>query len=357
MLNRVTILFVLMVFCVGSLPLITHGERSIEPPTQGGRRLTLSTKRVAHPDGRTVDSLSGRHQKGDKTLNLSAFTVKKGLKARRGGPRSQNAASNGVFSKVSLTNTPRGPLVAQQDPEMVQDPYDPGYNYYYAYSSMSRPDGTVVAQAVYEYQASGSQNTLYLTLGGVTVTCNLVTEEAAPVSEAEQQQLETWGASEDADMVRGASLAIIEEGPQQSPSQLLLNYYAIALYVDGVGITASGPRLDGSRKNSLHHAVSKMRSPLQPVSTSCSEGMIAPLLAVGSSIDLINAPTVSSRVAVQCFGCCGPGCYCIRDSIGASMYSPACANHDACVGQYGSHFARQCTGKLLNSLLYVWWRS
>lgn len=159
---------------------------------------------------------------------------------------------------------------------------------------MSRPDGTVVAQAVYEYQTSGSQNTLYLTLGEVTLTCNLLTGEAAPISEAEQQQLEVWGASDDANIVRDASLAIIEEGTQQSPSQLLLNYYAIALFVDGVPITASGPRLDGLRKNSLHHAVSKLRTPVEAVSTSCSERMIAPLLAVGTSIDVTTTPAVSS---------------------------------------------------------------
>ena len=243
------------------------------------------------------------------------------------------------------------------NPAPVEGGYDPGYDYYYAYSGMSRPDGTVVAQAVYEYQTSGSQNTLYLTLGGVTLTCNLLTEEAAPISEAEQQQLEVWGASEDANMVRDASLAIIEEGPQQSPSQLLLNYYAIALFVDGVPITASGPRLDGSRKNSLHHAVSKLRTPVEAVSAPCSDRLIAPVVAVGTSVNFRTSPAVSAHVALQCFGCCGAGCYCIRDRLGFAMYSPACANHDACVGQYGSHFARQCTGKFVKAVLFVWWRS
>lgn len=106
MLYRITIRFVMMILCVGSLPFITHGQRGGQSLLQEGRRLALSTKRVDHPDGRTVDSLSGRHQKGDKTINLSAFVVKKGIKSRRIGPRSQNPASNALFSKVSMRNSP-----------------------------------------------------------------------------------------------------------------------------------------------------------------------------------------------------------------------------------------------------------
>jgi hypothetical protein len=257
-----------------------------------------------------------------------------------------------------MTNTlPRSVASQQgQNPEMIQDPYDPGYDYYYAYSGMSRPDGTVVAQAVYEYQTSGSQNTLYLTLGGVTLTCNLSTEEAAPISEAEQQQLEVWGASEDASLVRDTSVAIIDEGPQQSPSQLLLNYYAIALLVDTVPVTASGPRLDNSRKSSLHHAASKLSTPIEPVSARCSERMITPVVAVGTSVDFATIPAVSSHLAPQgCFGCCGPGCHCISDRFGIPIYGAPCANHDACVGQSGTYFS--CYGKFAKAVVYTWWRN
>jgi hypothetical protein len=355
MTKRVTILLIVSIFWAGGLPLSTQGQRS-PGSAQQDRRLVLNTKQVFDPDGKTVDSLSGRHQRGDRTLNLSAFTVKKGPRARRGGPHSLNESSKALFAKVSLTK-PAPPSLTGQNPEMVRDPYDPGYDYYYSYSGMSRGDGTIVAEAVYEYQPSASQNTLSLVLGGVTLTCDLSTEETSALSEAEQSQLEAWGAGEDANMVRDALLAIIEDGPQQSPSQLLLNYYAIALYVDAMPITVSGPRLDDSRKSSLHHAVSQLRTPPQTVSDSCSGRMIAPLAAVGTTLNPTITPAVSSRVVGQCFGCCGPGCYCIRDRLGFAMYSPACAQHDACVGQYGSHFARQCTGKLLKAVLFVWWRS
>lgn len=64
MLYRITILFVLMTLCIGSLPLITHGHDKDTISPQQDRRLTLSTKHVDHSDGSTVDSLSGRHQKG-----------------------------------------------------------------------------------------------------------------------------------------------------------------------------------------------------------------------------------------------------------------------------------------------------
>lgn len=287
MLYRITILFVMMIFCVGSLPLITHGQRGGQSLLQEGRRLALSTKRVDHPDGRTIDSLSGRHQKGDKTINLSAFVVKKGIKSHRSGPRSQNPASNALFSKVSRTNSRSMFLASPQDqnPEMVRDPYDPGYDYYYSYSEMARPDGAVIANASYEYQASTNQNTLSITVSGVTLTFDLNTEEAAPLSDADQEQLQAWGASEDANIVRDTSIAIIDEGSQQSPSQLLLNYYAIALFVDTTPATASGPRPDSSPKSSLHHAVSKLSTPIEPVSARCSERMITPVVAVGTSVD------------------------------------------------------------------------
>lgn len=126
-------------------------------------------------------------------------------------------------------------------------------------------------EAVYEYQTSTNQNTLYLTLGGVTITCDLISEETAPISDAEQEQLEAWGASEEGNLVRDASVAIIQEGTPQSPSQLLLNYYAIALLVDSIPATASGPRLDSSQKNALHHAASKLRPPDKPTSAPCTD--------------------------------------------------------------------------------------
>jgi hypothetical protein len=351
----------MMVLCVGSLPLITHGQRDGQSLLQEGRRLALSTKRVDHPDGRTVDSLSGRHQKGDKTINLSAFVVKKGIKSRRGGPRSQNPASNALFSKVSMRNSPPTFLTNPQNPAPVEEGgYDPGYDYYYSYSEMARPDGTVIANASYEYQASANLNNLYVTVGGVTLTFDLTTEEAAPISDAEQQQLDAWGASEDANTVRDTSIAIIDEGAQQSPSQLLLNYYAIALFVDTVPVTASGPRLDNSRKSSLHHAASKLRTPVEPVSASCPVRMITPVVAVRTSVDFATIPAVSSHLAPQgCFGCCGPGCHCITDRYGAPIYGTPCANHDSCVGQNGGYIrsAGICAGKFAKAVVYTWWRN
>ena len=141
------------------------------------------------------------------------------------------------------------------------------------------------------------------------------------------------------------------------PSQLLMNYYAIALLLDSIPSTASGPRVDNSSKTALHHVASKLRTPVGPASSNCPERMIAPVRAVPTSINLNVTPAVSAHLALQCFGCCGPGCYCIHDRAGFAMYSAPCAEHDACVGQYGSHFARQCTGKLLKAVLYVWWMS
>ena len=62
---------------------------------------------------------------------------------------------------------------------MVQDGYDPGYDYYYAYNEMIRADGTPIAEAVYEYQSAYNQNNLYLTVGGVTLTFNCVVRRAS----------------------------------------------------------------------------------------------------------------------------------------------------------------------------------
>ena len=75
---------------------------------------------------------------------------------------------------------------------------------------------------------------MYITLGGVTLTFDLNTQEAVPISDSDQQRLDAWAASEDATLVEDTSVAIINDGSQQANSEVLLNYYAVAMLVDNV---------------------------------------------------------------------------------------------------------------------------
>jgi len=177
-----------------------------------GRRLTLSASHVVYKDGRTVDRLNGQHQRGEQTIKLSGFTVKKGLRPRRSKRQSQGTTP--TFSKISMASSAFTSNPQDQNPVMVQDGYDPGYDYY-AYNEMIRADGTPIAEAVYEYQSAYNQNNLYLTVGGVTLTFNVATEEVAPISDSDEAQLDSWGSSDDASIVRDTCVAIIEDGPNQ----------------------------------------------------------------------------------------------------------------------------------------------
>ncbi len=239
-----------------------------------------------------------------------------------------------------------------QNPVPVEGGEDPGYQYYYSESQMTKSDGIVMIEAVYQYEQSANQNVLSFTIGGVTITLDLNTQEALPISDDDQQRLEAWGASEDATLVRDTSVAIIDQGAQQ-PFEVVQNYYAIAILLDTIPGTAMGPRMNSPAKSALHHAISKLNAPSNTLSKPCSEPMITSVNAVATKA---TTTPLMATVVPQCFGCCGVGCHCITDRYGAAIYGTPCANHDSCVGQYG-YVGSPCWGKLAKAVLYTWYRN
>ncbi|HEY9283011.1 MAG TPA: hypothetical protein VIP46_06120 [Pyrinomonadaceae bacterium] len=176
----------------------------------------------------SVLTLSGQYQGAGGTVNLRSTVTK---------------------TKTDTGATPPPSSVGEIDPEQPGD-YDPGSDYYFSYSEMTRPDGRPLAQALYEFESAANRSVLQVTIGGVTIAFDFNTGQTSPTSDADQERLSAWAQSEDAPLVDQASVEIIRQGGQQAATELLLNYYAIAMMVDpaeGVPVEDDGVSgVDGS---------------------------------------------------------------------------------------------------------------
>jgi len=166
MLHRTAISFLLITLCVVGAPWHTRATRTDASLPVQDQPLTISTTEVIQPGGGTVTNLTGRYQKGDRVVNLRAFTVKTEKSSIVGPP------------------SPNSPEAA------TEEGYQPNADYYYSDSEMTKSDGTVMVEAVYEYEQPTSRSVLYITLGGVTLTFDLNTQEAVPISDSDQQRLD-----------------------------------------------------------------------------------------------------------------------------------------------------------------------
>jgi hypothetical protein len=348
MLNRAASLLLAASLLAAAAPAGTvaagGGTTSASPLQQPSLRITQTRTQQA---GSTVLTLTGQYQTTGGLISLRSTVTK---------------------IDVDLTVAPPVSSYSEVQPEEPGE-YDPGSDVYYAYSEMRRSDGTLLTQATYEYEDAADRSMLYVTLGGVTVALDLNTQEAVPVSDADQARLDQWAQSQDASLVDEASVAIIQQGAGQASPELLLNYYAIAMMIDpaqGVPTEegAAGPRnrdlrLTGRAARGLlarARGADVADAPARP----CRPAPLYSLAAfkrgeaafVGIPAGLLGPVRQSN-----CFGCCGWGCYCIGDRIGMPIYGTPCANHDRCTQQYRSRFARQCAGSLIVAILYVWYRA
>jgi hypothetical protein len=216
---------------------------------------------------------------------------------------------------------------------------------------MTKSDGTVMVEAIYDYEKATGRNMLYITLGGVTLSFNLNTQEPGELSDADQQKLDAWATSQDATLVQDASASIITDGSQQADPEILLNYYGVAMLVDFTPPTASIPKKQIRGKNALHHAVGTLMA--DTASFLCGNDLIN-----RSRIRPTPGRTKTSigvGTPLQCFGCCGLGCACIRDRGGNAIYGEPCRAHDACVGQYG-YTSSNCRRAFVIAVIYTYWR-
>ncbi len=68
----------------------------------------------------------------------------------------------------------------------------------YVDSTINRSDGTSLLEATYELDRPYNGSQLHMTLGGVTVTFDLLSQDAYPLSDTDQARLQVWATSDEA---------------------------------------------------------------------------------------------------------------------------------------------------------------
>ena len=329
------------VFCLFILPPNADAKKRIIRVTQQPPSLTLSTTNLSSPDGTKLSTLlTGRYQNDAKVVNLRALLSKV--------PRAEYMGPPNILPPIGGTQS--ATAESPSDTESYQND-----------SEMSRSDGTVMVEAVYQYERSTGQNMLYLTLGGVTLTFNLDTQKAGPITDADQQKLDAWAASEDAALVEEASVAIINDAYQQpeNTTEALLNYFVLGMFVDNMPPSESASITRKKDQAVLHHAVGRLlssrlsRSGYTKNAATCWNNLAIAVTPDNNRSRLASLHAVSGPVG--CFGCCGLGCACIPTRWGVPIYGSPCQNHDRCVGQYGYRDSR-CWGQFIVAAIYVWYR-
>lgn len=267
--------------------------------------VTMSTTRVASPDGSTITwNLTGHYQKAGRTLNLHAITVV---------PSCQNCGIN-----PGLSPSQRTTLSDASDSE-----------HYYSESEMSSSDGTVEAQTVYQYDEQANRNTLSMTVDGVTFTTDIDTpQEIVPVSDADKDKVATWLSTDEGQLVVQAAVALADQGTQEPDNEALLTYFLLAMMVGDASTSQAILQLPTPTAKSIrsHHAVFNGRLKSDVLNIGCSSS-----IREANRLTKLTLPSQQSN----CFGCCGPGCHCIPDLLGRAMYATPCQQHDDCTRQYG----------------------
>jgi hypothetical protein len=105
------------------MPVRNGATGNTDSPSVQDPSLLLSATNVSQPGGGTVLNLTGKYQRGGKTVNLRSSTVKSGFHIRPTGPPSQS-------------------------PSAPAQGYQPETDYYSSSSDMTKSDGTLLAEAV-----------------------------------------------------------------------------------------------------------------------------------------------------------------------------------------------------------------
>lgn len=341
MLHRGASLFLAVVLCL-CLAVLPFGNAAavkteIRIRSQGSA-LELSQTRVNRPDGGRRLNLTGQHQAGKDRVNLRAVTV-------ASKPPKAGGAIGGIPGSPNL-------------PQPGEEEYRPVEDYYYSYSEMSRSDGTLLVQATYEYEQPTNLNMLYINAGGVALSFDLNTEQPGPITASDLERLNQWLTSQDGILVQDTSVAIIEQGSQQADPELLMNYYAVAMMVDNNPPPETALKINNKGKSAHHRVRPSITIGPANKGNSADACLVSSLSFTGSGSLAGESGLlrfVVARPPAQCFGCCGLGCWCIRDRVGVPIYGGPCPQHDGCVGQYG-YGALRCLPSFAASVAYVWRR-
>ena len=259
MLSRTAMFFLLTISFAVGLPMVTRGHKKQQASSQD-RPLAVSTRRVARSDGRAAFNLTGRYQRGDKTVHLRATTVRDARRRSAIGRSRSKPLERPLSSQDSIQTSVRRFSARQQgqNPAPIEGDGDPGYSYFYSEGEMTKPDGTVLADAIYQYNSAASQNVVYITLHGVTLTFDLNADEVGPVSDSDLDQLNEWLATDDGHLVQQTGVALVQQGHQEPENEALLTYYLISLLVDIDSPTQAALKIITERDKTLglHHAKS-----------------------------------------------------------------------------------------------------
>jgi hypothetical protein len=360
-------------FLVGVVLLIALSFDNLATPASAGKArsgagkaratdsLQMQQTQTTTPDGTTTYRMTGQYNTGLGLVKLRTTTVK--------GPNFNilrplpipGPTQNGTSANPNSAASPSMPNSVSQEPG-----YDPGGDYYYSQSEMSKSDGTPIVEVTYEYEEYANRSVYYTTFGEVTQSFDFNTEEVSPITDDQAAQLDAWMASQDGHMAQDTTVAITQQGSQQASGETLLNYYLLGMLIDNdptPGATAKGNSKGGA------HSSRTASAKLAPASGAGATFALACYVPSNSLVSspanfLVSGPSNSlvsggsplkstfARVRVGCFGCCGPGCNCISDRCGIPIYGAPCAAHDDCAGRTGRWFG-PCRASFARAAAYT----
>lgn len=233
-------------------------------------------------------------------------------------------------------------------------------DFYYSDGAQIKSGGSTLAYTTYELDRPSNYSIMHVTLGGVTLTYNLDTQEAYPISDSDRDALYQWLASADGGLARETSAALLDQGYQ--PTDVWMGHAATAmLLAPGEEDQAASKRPEVRRGTVLASAVGRLKSRLglpavagfvRPCSADLSGAPVGQMNLLGAALRpaAAGAPAQGGN---NCYGCCGPGCHCIRDRRGQPIYSSACAAHDSCIRAAGYVLGSVGCGYLLTASIVV----
>lgn len=312
MLHRVASIFLAMTLCLAALP---FGSTAV---TQAQRDQMIDI--VPVDDGNPyTDEFSGGYWTGGQYVGLDAYSV----------------TSDPYYVPMS------------------DGSWEERVDYLYADGNMSKSDGSPLSYSVRELDRSVSQNLLYITLDGVTLTFNLNTGDEVSVSDADLELLNNWVVGQDGRLVQDTGNALIQQG-NQLEKETYLNYGLVAMLVDTNPPAETALKiLDKGGKSLRSTRASFMRMSEVPVGATSMSPCRSPANSLVSSGGLFK-PLIARIAQGSCFGGCGWGCSVIRNRFGFPIYGGPCIDHDRCTRSNGNRpFARPCLRSFGLSALYV----
>lgn len=323
--------------------------------------LQMQQTQTTSMGGTTTYRMTGQFRTTQGIVKLRAVTVKSpNFNFTTDLPPVLNGTSSAPNSSVGpgATNNSAPSADNEVAPEQPVE-HEPSGDFYYSQAEMSRSDGTPILETTYEYAEYANRSMFYATFGGVTQTFDLNTGEVSPMTEENAAQLDAWMVSDDGTMAQDTSVAIVQQGAGQASEDLLLNYYLISILIDRnpTSESASKGKGGGGDPSTLAGRLQLVRESRAGAESAKTCYLPANPLVAGTGFSRATVAGIPNLAlagmrSVQCFGCCGPGCWCIPDRCGRPIWGPPCAAHDDCARRTG-RWLGPCRGSFARAAAYV----